>query len=289
MRNSSAISADRSTVETRFEFGKNWQRYLRHLSEERIQEAAKSLSTTLGLPDLREKTFLDIGSGSGLFSLAAMRLGAKKVHSFDYDPESVACAQELKGRYFSQSNNWTIDQGSVLDFPYLSGLGQFDVVYSWGVLHHTGNMWVALENAVHPVAPNGWFLIALYNDQGFRSDVWRVTKKCYNRGWLWRLLITAGVGSFWALKGFIKDALILRRNPLNRYRDVKKTRGMSYVTDLRDWLGGYPFEVAKPKAISGFFRARGFEMIKFASAGRGHGNNEYVFRRLTAPKVTNGY
>ena len=169
MRNSSAISADRSTVETRFEFGKNWQRYLRHLSEERIQEAAKSLSTTLGLPDLREKTFLDIGSGSGLFSLAAMRLGAKKVHSFDYDPESVACAQELKGRYFSQSNNWTIDQGSVLDFPYLSGLGQFDVVYSWGVLHHTGNMWVALENAVHPVAPNGWFLIALYNEQGFRS------------------------------------------------------------------------------------------------------------------------
>src|SRR5437667_4126097 len=148
-----------STPETRFAFGKNWRRFLENINEERIAEAERSLRTMLEVQDLRGKSFLDIGCGSGLFSLAAMRLGASKVHSFDFDPQSVACAQILKSRYFQQAQNWTIEQGSVLDAQYLAGLGQFDVVYSWGVLHHTGNMWQALENVIAPVAPNGKLFI----------------------------------------------------------------------------------------------------------------------------------
>lgn len=138
----------------RFAFGANWSRFLRALDEERIGRAEASVKEMLGLERLDGMRFLDAGSGSGLFSLAARRLGAQ-VHSFDYDPQSVACTAELKRRYFANDPAWVVERGSVLDRDYLSRLGRFDIVYSWGVLHHTGAMWQALENVAPLVAGGG--------------------------------------------------------------------------------------------------------------------------------------
>ena len=268
----------RNGSDLRFAFGKNWRRFLRYLSEERIAEAEKSLKGMLKTEQLSGESFLDIGCGSGLFSLAAMRLDAARVHSFDYDPYSVACTQELRQRFFPSSNRWTIEQGSVLDREYLAGLGQFGIVYSWGVLHHTGSMWRALENVITLVSPEGKLFIAIYNDQGRVSHFWKVVKRLYSRGKLFRLPIIVIFGSYFTLGGLVKD-LITLRSPLRRYRDYKRSRGMSYFTDLLDWLGGYPFEVAKPEDIFQFFRTRGFQLLKLKTVGGRTGNNEFVFSR----------
>lgn len=262
----------------RFEFGKNWQRFLSVLDEERIAEAERSLKMMLGMETLGGKTFLDIGSGSGLLSLAAIQLGAERVHSFDYDPQSVTCAQELKRRYFPDATNWMVEQGSVLDTHYLQRLGQWDVVYSWGVLHHTGDMWQALQNVAAVVRPGGVLFISIYNDQGGTSRRWKVVKRLYNKGLFGRRLVAGAFIPYFAVRGAAGD-LLRGQNPLRGYREYKKSRGMSRMHDWFDWLGGYPFEVAKPEDVFTFYKEQGFALERLKTCGGGLGCNEFVLRK----------
>lgn len=257
----------------RFQFGANWTRFLQLLNEERLAQAENSLTGTLGMPDLEGKRFLDAGSGSGLFSLAARRLGAS-VHSFDYDPQSVACTEELKRRFCPGDSGWTVEPASVLDQGYLCSLGQFDVVYSWGVLHHTGAMWQALENVAPLVADNGRLFIAIYNDQGWISRYWRLVKRTYARWPLlrWPLLLLHAPYLF-GLRWLVR-ALTGR---------LKLERGMSLWHDMVDWIGGYPFEVARPEAIFRFYRDKGFALCELKTCGGRQGCNEFVFVKTSTP------
>jgi 2-polyprenyl-6-hydroxyphenyl methylase/3-demethylubiquinone-9 3-methyltransferase len=212
-----------------------------------------------------------------LFSLAARKLGAR-VHSFDYDPHSVNCTRELKRRYFPDDPQWTIDEGSALDNDYLRSLGTFDVVYSWGVLHHTGDMWTALDNVVPLVREGGILFISLYNDQGTASRRWKKTKKLYNhlpRGL--RFLVVAPCFVVLNWRPLLKDAL--RGRPFRSIRQYGKDRGMSFWQDLIDWVGGYPFEVSTPEQVFDFYRARGFCLTQLRTCGGSLGCNEFVFRK----------
>jgi 2-polyprenyl-6-hydroxyphenyl methylase/3-demethylubiquinone-9 3-methyltransferase len=268
-------------ADARFPFGRNWASFLRVLDEDRIREAERSLVEMLGADVVAGATVVDVGSGSGLFSLAAMRLGAARVHSFDYDTDSVGCTAELRRRYFPAAGHWTVEQGSVLDPGYLARLGRFDVVYSWGVLHHTGAMWQAIDLASGLVAPGGRFFIAIYNDQGPWSRFWTAVKRFYNRGALQRWLVEAVFMPYWIVRGLLVDLLVRRTNPWRRYQQYRTERGMTMFHDWRDWLGGYPFEVASPEAVFEFAKARGFVLDKLKTRGGTVGCNEFVFVRAT--------
>ena len=262
----------------RFEFGKNWRLFLASMSDERIERAVYSLREMLEVDDLDGKSFLDVGSGSGLYSLAARRLGAR-VHSFDYDPQSVACTIELKRRYFPRDAKWIIEEGSVLGADYLKSLGEFDVVYSWGVLHHTGAMWRALENVWPLVVPQGKLFIAIYNDMGSQSTRWRWIKRTYNSmPQVLRLPFTAVVMAPSEMKSGLR-ALVTRRvrEYIRSWIEPRPERGMSRWRDIVDWVGGYPYEVAKPEEIFDFYRARGFALARMRCGGVGLGCNQFVF------------
>jgi 2-polyprenyl-3-methyl-5-hydroxy-6-metoxy-1,4-benzoquinol methylase len=262
----------------RFEFGKNWARFLGTLNDERIARAEASLQDMLGVASLAGMTFVDVGSGSGLFSLAARRLGAR-VHSFDYDPQSVACTEELRRRFFPSDDAWSIAEASVLDAAYLQSLGEFDVVYSWGVLHHTGSMWPALANVGGLVAPHGKLFIAIYNDQGSGSRRWHLAKRIYNR--LPETLQAPWAAIAIAPTEFRAAVTALFAGRFGAYvrgwLHPEPTRGMSRWRDVIDWVGGLPYEYASPDAIFDFYRERGFVLTRLVSKGAGCGCVQYVF------------
>lgn len=260
----------------RFSFGKNWLCFLESLNESRTQEAIVSLQQKLNCKDLKEKVFLDIGSGSGLFSLAANRLGAK-VFSFDYDQDSVKCTQFLKDNYGDNAYEWLVEQGSVLDQEYMKKFGQVDIVYSWGVLHHTGSMYQAFENIADLVKEQGQLFISIYNDQGRRSKLWRLIKKTYVSVPFLRIPLCILCG-LWLWKVRIMVGLLHHGNPFKYIIEYgKNNRGMSAWHNLKDWVGGYPFEVAKPEQIFDYFFDKNFQLNKMKTCAGGLGCNEFVF------------
>ena len=175
----------------------------------------------------------------------------------------------------------------MLDEHYIAGLGPFDVVYAWGMLHQTGDMWRAIDNASGAVTSGGQLFISIYNDQGGKSNRWRTIKRIYNRvprplQWL----MVATVGAWWELRSFL-IRLVRLENPLPfaDWAEKKQTRGMSVWHDLVDWVGGYPFEVARPDEVFDFLSERGFTLRRLKTVGTGHGCNEYVFIKKPLPKT----
>ena len=264
----------------RFGFGRNWSQFVKKaFCEERVEASREKLLGFLRLPDLRGRTFLDIGCGSGLHSLAALRAGAARVVSFDYDPQSVATARFLWERE-GRPAVWEIGRGSVLDAGYMRSLPPSDIVYSWGVLHHTGDVWTALRNAALPLAAEGLFFIALYSHDiqlDPPAQFWLDVKQRYNRqGPLGRRLL-----ELWYFWRFIylpdRRAGVSTRK---RFREYYKSRGMSQWTDIRDWLGGWPMEFVKIMEVQDFLdRELGLELLDMTS---NEANAEYLCRRKGA-------
>ena len=266
-----------TTDSERFGFGENWNNYVeKHFSEERVEISRKHLLAFLKLDNLKGKSFLDIGCGSGLHSLAALRSGAEKIFSFDYDLNSVAATRKL-WEFIGKPSNWEIRQGSILDKEYLSAIEPGDIVYSWGVLHHTGSMWQAMDNVVRLGKPGSLYYIALY-DYEIQVDptpeFWLDVKQRYNKSnswgkkkmelwYIWRFMMG---GSPRNLFTFLK-----------RIMAYKQSRGMAFYNDVKDWLGGWPMEFAKRADVKNWADKHGLEMLTMKT---GEANTEYLLKRL---------
>jgi 2-polyprenyl-6-hydroxyphenyl methylase/3-demethylubiquinone-9 3-methyltransferase len=260
-------------TDLQFDFGANWQRYARDVDDDAIEAAVAALADLLG--DLRGRTVLDLGCGSGIHGLAALRLGCRHLTAVDVNPKSVATARGLVAAHHAGDNH-SIAQADVFDFePQRT----FDVVYSWGVLHHTGDMWRAVRRAAAWVAPSGLLCIALYRKTPF-CGFWKIVKRLYTASN--RPVRGAIFGLYIVLYGL--RLLFTGRNPVTWIRDRETERGMKWYTDKIDWLGGYPYESAAPDDVVAFVEALGFECVAVRNGERllglfGSGCAEYVFRR----------
>jgi SAM-dependent methyltransferase len=250
---------DENTIS--FSFGENWQNYLGSVSDQEIDEAKKDIEKWLGLDSVSGKTVIDIGCGSGIHSLAFYLLGAKKICSFDYDKLSVAAAKTLWEKE-GKPSNWRIYQGSILDQESIESLGKFDIVYSWGVLHHTGAMWDALDKSIGLIMEGGVLWVSLYV-AGPRYIQDLKLKKKYNASSEW--------GKRWMIGKWVGVLMLSRlrhlQNPFTW--NQSRGRGMNVYHDIIDWLGGLPYEVASEDAVLRFARENDLvlERIKVKNEG----------------------
>jgi 2-polyprenyl-3-methyl-5-hydroxy-6-metoxy-1,4-benzoquinol methylase len=263
-------------LESHFSFGENWSHYAEKIDEARIEEAEKSLIRLVGRENIEGKTFLDIGCGSGLFSLAAVRLGAKKLLAVDLDPQSVETTRKTLSRY-APGGNWDVQNISVFNLNS-DKQGVFDVVYSWGVLHHTGAMYQAITKASTMVAPGGMISLALYGKTPF-CGMWRIEKRIYSKSPKWVQKI---IEAFYIM--LVRVRLALKGESLKQRREKYwKQRGMDTYHDMRDWLGGYPYESISPDEAMSFMRGLGFDQVRSFTEPciglLGAGCDEYSFTR----------
>ncbi len=255
-----------------FSFGKNWESFLSAADASALEKATADIEEWLGQGSVKGKTVLDIGSGSGLHSLAYFHLGATSIVSFDYDQHSVAATKECWRRAGSP-DNWQVMHGSVLDRAFIQSLGTFDIVYSWGVLHHTGSMWKAIEHATLPIKPGGLFWISIYNKTpNYPKEL--ALKQQYNRSnWF---------GKKWLeLREIGKTMRYRYQNHLNPFTwNERRMRGMDAYHDIVDWLGGLPYEVATGDELITFCAEWKLTPVK-TIIGQ-HATNILLFSRASA-------
>ena len=238
--------------EVRFGFGRNWRSFVRTVGEESVAQAEKGLSRLFPGGTLAGRRFLDIGCGSGLSMLAALRLGAASAEGIDLDPDSVEAAQDLLSRH-ARGRAWSVRRMSVFDAGGAS-LGAQDIVHSWGVLHHTGDLWRAMDCAAALVSPGGFFAFALYRRTPL-CRLWTVEKRLYAQAPAFcqkaaRVAYEAA---------YLASIAATGRNPRRYVAEYRGARGMDWHHDVHDWLGGYPYESTEPGEVGAFLRRHGLE------------------------------
>ncbi|MEO8358563.1 MAG: class I SAM-dependent methyltransferase [Vicinamibacteria bacterium] len=275
------MNADKNDL--RFGFGRNWEDFIRrNFSEERVDISKRHLLGFLQLSDLKGHSFLDIGCGSGIHSLAAFRSGADSVTGFDYDQNSVN-ASRVCHEYAGKPINWSISQGSVLDASFMENkVPKASLVYSWGVLHHTGDVWTAIRNAAGRVAPGGLFYIALYSsdaDVQPSPEFWLDVKQRYNQaGWFGRQKLLLWYIWRFMIAGDYKNVPVV----MKRFREHKHNRGMSLLVDIRDWLGGWPMEYVRDAEVEKVCVEAGLTPVRVQT---GEACHEYLYKRVESAQA----
>jgi 2-polyprenyl-3-methyl-5-hydroxy-6-metoxy-1,4-benzoquinol methylase len=267
-----------STNRMQFDFGQNWSDYSAHaLTGERAKEAQNAFAALLAdAGGVAGKSFVDVGFGQGLGLLSAAAAGAEVV-GIDINPKCEDVLERNKRFFPTVQQHIPVIIGSILDDEIVRRAldvsptaGEYDIVHSWGVLHHTGNMKAAIRNTARLVKPGGYFIVALYN-RHWSSRAWLLIKYMYCKAPapLQRLMVRALLPIIYAAKRLV-----------TREDARKQSRGMDFYYDVVDWVGGYPYEYfSKTEAIA-FVESLGFECVRSIDSRVPTGCNEFTFRRI---------
>lgn len=275
-------SSQDKNLESHFSFGQNWSDYSEIVEERHILSAEEDLTRLMNSDDITGRKWCDLGCGSGIHAVAAARLGAI-VSAVDIDPQSIATTQKL-AKNFGVENSISTTANSVFDLPFESK--SFDIVYSWGVLHHTGDMWSAITEASRLVSETkgSQLVIALYRKTRL-CRLWKLEKRLYKDA---SPVVQAVVRRVFVL-GYDMSLILRRRSPWSHRRNYFQMRGMSFKHDVHDWLGGYPYESVSAIELEAAMKNLGFTLIRQFVMKPNHtpwgffgsGCDEFVFKRST--------
>jgi 2-polyprenyl-6-hydroxyphenyl methylase/3-demethylubiquinone-9 3-methyltransferase len=275
----------RRQQQARFQFGRNWTEYNRNVTEAEIAAAQSGIEKLLP-SGIHGRSVFDVGCGSGIHSLGFLRLGSSSVTAVDYDPICIETAARLVGTRYFGAAEFICRQADALALPEDLRGTRFDIVYSWGVLHHTGNLWRALESVSAVVAPHGLLVIAIYHKTPFCA-LWRREKAWYSNA----STPAQAAAQLLYKTAFYGAKIASGRNP---FTSKPSRRGMKAKNDLHDWLGGFPYESATPDEIRsrlnslGFRKVREFIVSPPAFGIFGTGCDEYVYKRNSDEDVSAG-
>lgn len=274
------MTGDLTKIERHFSFGENWKSFLSAISEDNLREAKYGLSRLILPNQIVGKTFLDIGCGSGIHMLSALELGASRATGIDIDCLSVEAAKVLL-ETMVEHKHWRVMESSIFDFTDKNQRMNYDVVYSWGVLHHTGAIWEAIKSAASLVGEQGYFIVALY-PRTYLDWFWILEKPIYSRSpKIAQMVIRAIYKTL-----FILALIGTGRNPIKYINCYKRARGMDWHHDIHDWLGGYPYETADPNDVIDFLKGLNFIIVSVSQHKKkvglfGSGCVEYVAKRVS--------
>ena len=131
--------------------------YFDAIEDYRYNSDAPWLKDAVGFDHFQNKRLLEVGFGTGTDLLQFARAGAV-VTGVDITPRSIEIARRRFDVY-GQRGEFLIGDGENLSFPDES----FDVVYSFGVLHHTPDTQRAIREVHRVLRPGGKAIVMLYH------------------------------------------------------------------------------------------------------------------------------
>ena len=213
---------------------------------------------------VKGKKVLDAGSGSGMVSIAFAVMGAS-VTGVDITSKCIENGRK-RAKAFGVECRFVQSDLTMLDLHE-----DFDIIYSWGVLHHTADAKASFFRLVEHLRPGGEIIIAVYLRTAF-SSFWNFSRVFYQSS------------PGFAKTAFRRSASVL----LNGYDAVRKAlmkkerymlRGTSNEELVNDWFGVPHRTFHTYTEVYEWFREKGLDYrLVNPATGRFKSTSNFVVR-----------